>query len=122
MTIDKWITEEELHKTSDVYDKRYDIYCHVPIYEELSDDKVSAAIDILVRELAYSDYIICGDTHQALCIPIFDYNKYLMLSQRRWAEIMADAMNLREHTNIYTYLDFYLASFSSIVEKLPNKE
>ena len=94
----------------------------IPVYNELSDDKVDMAIDLLIKELADNNYVICGDTHQMSYIPVFNDNEYLMLSQRRWGEIMAEVMNLKMHIKEYTYLDFYLASYCSIDEILPNKE
>ena len=88
-------------------------------YQELSDTFYEGAINAIVRELLDDDFVICGDTHQVWAVPVFGYNNYLMLSQRKWAEIMSDIMNLREHTKKYSYLDFYLASNCPIEEKIP---
>ena len=119
MKITKWITQKELEDTLKGYNRKWSEYSYVPIYEELPDSKVLDAIDILVKEIADKGYVICGDTHQLLAIPIFDDNKYLMLSQRRWGEVMADAANLHEHSKDYKYLDFYLAHYCNLKENLP---
>ena len=92
------------------------------VYEELPDKYFDSAIDAIIKELIENDYIICGDTHQRMALPVFAGCRYLMLSQRKWAEIMADAMNLKNKTKEYTYLDFYLASCCPIEEKLSNKK
>lgn len=76
--------------------------------------------DALIKELVSNKYIICGDTHQSSehpCIPVFN-DGYLLVSMRRWGEIMDDA---------YMYMDpihhrehwFYMTSVCSIKEKLP---
>jgi hypothetical protein len=39
--------------------------------------------DALIKELVDNQYIICGDTHQYKCIPVFDYDKYVILSMRK---------------------------------------
>ena len=124
MKIIKWISEKEVHSTlKKVYDKQWEIYSYIPIYKELPDKDFTMAIDVLVKELADKEYIICGDTHQALCIPVFDDNKYLILSQRRWGEIMADAANISKRYNKhFSYLDFYLAGYCELQEVLPNEK
>lgn len=71
----------------------------------------------LINELAEKEYIICGDTHQALCIPVFE-DGYLMLSMRRWAEIMEEVFK-NEHPFSPQTPNFYMASTCSIKENLP---
>ena len=123
MRITKWITGEELHSTLKSYNKKWGIYSYVPIYQELPDKDFDMAIDILIKELVDKNYIICGDTHQVLAIPVFDGNKYLELSQRRWGEIMADAANIsKRYDKQFTYLDFYLAGYCELQEVLPNEK
>ncbi len=124
MKVIKWINEKEVHDTlKQVYDKQWEIYSYIPVYEELPDKDFDMAVDALIKELAENKYIICGDTHQYCAIPVFDDNKYLILSQRRWAEIMAEAANIaKEFSGKFTYLDFYLASFCPIDENIPNKK
>ena len=41
---------------------------------------------------------------------------------RRWGEIMAKAMNIKENTDKYRYTDFYLAAMCNIEEVTPNVE
>lgn len=77
--------------------------------------------DAIIKELVDNQYIICGDTHQYICIPVFEKNEYIMLSMRKWGEIMAKAMNLIEGLDKYTYKDFYLISLCKKEEKLPIK-
>lgn len=100
-----WITYDEL-----LYNKSY---------QELPNIFYDGAIDAIVKELLDNNFVICGDSHQIWAIPVFNNNSYLMLSQRKWAEIMSDVMNIREHTKKYSYLDFYLANHCPIEEDLP---
>ena len=76
--------------------------------------------DALVRELVANGYIICGDTHQSPehpCVPIFN-DGYVILSMRRWAEIMEQAWVAMDP---YHHMDnwFYMTSTCSVEEKLP---
>lgn len=74
--------------------------------------------DALVQELVKNKYVICGDTHQNMRIPVFT-DGYLILSMRKWAEVMDDAylcmdpLHHREHW-------FYMASTCDIEERLPD--
>lgn len=77
--------------------------------------------DAIIKELVDNKYIICGDTHQYKCVPIFDDNTYVLLSMRKWGEIMAKAINLIEGLDKYTYKDFYLINLCKMEEKLPIK-
>lgn len=73
--------------------------------------------DVLIQELVKNKYIICGDTHQNLCIPVFN-DGYLLLSMRKWSELMDDAfmymdpLHHREHW-------FYMVNTCDIKENLP---
>ena len=66
----------------------------------------------LIQEIVKNNYIICGDTHQNFAIPIFN-DGFLMLSMRRWAEVMNQAYG-NQH-------NFYMAAVCDIQEKLPNE-
>ena len=77
--------------------------------------------DAIVKELVDNKYIICGDTHQYMCLPVFENDEYVMLSMRKWGEVMAKAMNLIEGSDKYQYIDFYLVSLCKKEEKLPIK-
>lgn len=125
MEIIKWISEKEVHDTLVYYDNKQCkvVHTQIPIYRELPDKEFDMAIDVLIKELVDKNYIICGDTHQVLAIPVFDGNKYLELSQRRWGEIMADVANIsKRYDKQFTYLDFYLAGYCKLQEVLPNEE
>lgn len=122
--ISTWIN---LHDIEDVYPKlkQEPIFINSPIFNECEyDDKHR---DILIKELVENNYVICGDTHQSYdhdCIPLFN-DGYLILSQRVWGEIMAEAFNLVKHskgeeTN-YDYRDFYIASLCKEKECLPHE-
>lgn len=54
-----------------------------------------------------------------MCLPVFENDKYVMLSMRKWGEIMSKAMNLIEDSDKYQYRDFYLVSLCKKEEKLP---
>ena len=56
-----------------------------------------------------------------MCLPVFENDEYVMLSMRKWGEVMAKAMNLIEGLDKYTYTDFYLISLCKKEEKLPIK-
>lgn len=73
----------------------------------------------LIKELVKKKYIICGDTHQSSdynCIPVFE-DGYLLLSMRRWAEIMRKAY-MRRHP-FHSVPNFYMVCVCSIKEELP---
>ena len=103
MKVIKWICADELNEQYKEAD--YNEYCE----------------DAIIKELVNNQYIICGDTHQCICIPIFEDNKYIVLSMRKWGEVMAKAMNLIEGSDKYDYKDFYLVSLCKHQEKLPIK-
>ena len=72
--------------------------------------------DALIKELVDNKYVICGDTHQELAIPVFE-DGYVMLSMRKWAEIMEKAW-LMSHDEAPR---FYLASLCKEKEVLPQQ-
>lgn len=79
--------------------------------------------DALIKELVNNKYIICGDTHQSPChpcVPVFN-DGYLILSMRRWAEIMGEAY---VHINPIAWPEpwFYMASTCTVKEELPSEE
>ena len=61
-------------------------------------------------------FFVCGDTHQELAIPVFE-DGYVMLSMRKWAEIMEKAW-LMSHDEAPR---FYLASLCEEKEVLPQQ-
>ncbi len=78
--------------------------------------------DVLTQELVRNKYIICGDTHQDSAIPVFD-DGYLLLSMRKWAEIMDDAAMLINPVAYfkgnYSSTSFYMACVGAVKENLP---
>lgn len=115
----KWITPEE----RDIKTKKIDTFGLISLdyeYREIDnfDDDIE---DALIKELIEKKYVICGDTHQYMCLPVFDGNECLELSMRKWGEIMAKAYNLKSKRS-YTYKDFYLKVLCPINEELPNEK
>lgn len=78
--------------------------------------------DVIIKDLIENNYIMCGDTYQYRYIPVFNNRYFLLISMRRWGEIMAKAMNIKENTDKYRYTDFYLAAMCNIEEVTPNVE
>jgi len=120
MKVVKWIhpNELELDGQKEVF------YCglgrsYINKYIEANYDENYE--DAIIKELVDNQYIICGDTHQYMCLPVFENDVYVMLSMRKWGEVMAKAMNLIEGSNKYQYTDFYLVSLCKKEEKLPIK-
>ena len=77
----------------------------------------------LIQELQKKGLIICGDEHQSkdfYFIPLFD-DGYILLSMRRWGEIMAIAVNQKLGKDIYTYMDFYMRSTCPLTENIFQK-
>jgi hypothetical protein len=90
-----------------------------PIYHEAPYDE--AHKDAIIKEIVDNNYIICGDTHQSEkynCIPVFE-DGYIFLSMRSWGGLMAEAMNIIEGEDKYTYIDFYMAGTYEGKENLP---
>lgn len=77
--------------------------------------------NILIKELVNEHLVICGDTHQAMAIPVFE-DGYLMLSMRRWAEVMSEAYTCAhscKQGDTLPPMTFYMASTCPIEENLP---
>jgi len=90
------------------YDKA-DRYPEAPYNHEL------VLLDTLKRE----GYIICGDTHQRQCCPVFSDGTTLRYLFRAWGGLMAYARNQVENQQKYDYMDFYMAGFITNDEVLP---
>lgn len=117
----KWITREELENTFERKQTLAGTWVDCPLYKEA--DFSQDYEDAIIKEIVDNDYIICGDTHQYLCLPVFEDNSYIELSMRRWAELMAQAFNLANNwENCDKYTDFYIASASIYHETLPGEE
>ena len=123
MKVVKWIHPNKLDEQKEVcyrgfgngFGKRSHIYKYIEAdYDENYEDAI-------IKELVDNQYIICGDTHQYMCLPVFENDEYVMLSMRKWGEVMAKAMNLIEGSDKYQYIDFYLVSLCKKEEKLPIK-
>lgn len=74
--------------------------------------------DVLIQEIIKNNYIICGDTHQHKAIPIFT-DGYLILSMRRWQEIMTEAYQIC-NPNLNEMPNFYMACLCSVEENVPS--
>ncbi len=117
MKIIKWISLDELDEK---YENSFDgCFWYTNKYQEADYNEYYE--DVVIKELVDNQYIICGDTHQYMCIPVFENDEYVMLSMRKWGEVMAKAMNLIEGSDKYDYRDFYLVSLCKKEEKLPIK-
>lgn len=75
--------------------------------------------DALIQELIKNKYIICGDTHQDLAIPVFN-DGYAMLSMRKWKEIMEEAYEIC-NPDLNEMPNFYMSCLCSVEENLPPK-
>ena len=118
MKVIKWVKPNELYEQKEVY--YYELgHSYINKYTEADYDENYE--DAIIKELVDNQYIICGDTHQYTCIPIFNDDTYVMLSMRKWGEVMAKAMNLIEDSDKYQYIYFYLVSLCKKEEKLPIK-
>lgn len=92
------------------YDNSYDKYIKEIDFNDFVED-------VLIKELVDNGYIISGDTHQYYAIPVFE-DGYLMLSMRKWGEIMTKAYELTKGQTSYIP-NFYLKSLNDIEEVLP---
>lgn len=108
----KWITLEQLdnnYMTQEIQE------CYFDEYHE----------DVLIQEIVKNKYIICGDSHQYLAIPVFS-DGYLLLTMRRWAELMdRAAMEIDGYSYVkgnYNEHSFYMASSFNGKENLPKCE
>ena len=88
-----------------------------PFYAGKEAELDKTHIRLLKKEIIKNGYIICGDTHQYKAVPLFNDGP-LLLSMRRWAEIMSEALN--ENLGIKTtYRQFYCAAGTDFKEILP---
>lgn len=92
------------------YDNSYDKYIKEIDFNDFVED-------VLIKELVDNGYIISGDTHQYYAIPVFE-DGYLMLSMRKWGEIMIKVYELTRGQTSYIP-NFYLKSLNDIEEVLP---
>lgn len=92
------------------YDNSYDKYIKEIDFNDFVED-------VLIKELVDNGYIISGDTHQYYAIPVFE-DGYLMLSMRKWGEIMTKVYELTRGQTSYIP-NFYLKSLNDIEEVLP---
>lgn len=108
-----WITEKETHDI-EYYDDYFGQKTPYNVYKEAEYNEDME--DALIKELIEKEYVICGDTHQYYCLPVFENNRYVELSMRKWGEVMAEVWKLRGFT---TRPNFYLKTLCSEEEKLP---
>ena len=73
--------------------------------------------DTLIQELVKNKYVICGDSHQHLAIPVFD-DGYLMLSMRKWKEIMEETYKIC-NPDLNEMPNFYMMCMCNVEENLP---
>lgn len=106
----RWMTYEDLEQIQKEIQIGDTMYGYTPEVHEAPFDEFHQ--DVLIQEIVKNNYIICGDTHQNFAIPIFN-DGFLMLSMRRWAEVMNQAYG-NQH-------NFYMAAVCDIQEKLPNE-
>lgn len=90
--------------------------CPHQYYEQEADfDEIHK--DTLVQELIKHKYVICGDSHQYLAIPVFE-DGYLMLSMRKWKEIMEEVYKIC-NPDLDEMPNFYMMCMCDVEEKLP---
>lgn len=88
-------------------------------YHEREADFDELHRDALIQELIKNKYVICGDTHQDLAIPVFN-DGYTMLSMRKWKEIMEEAYEIC-NPDLNEMPNFYMSCLCSVEENLPPK-
>ena len=88
-------------------------------YHEREADFDELHRDTLVQELIKNKYVICGDTHQDLAIPVFN-DGYAILSMRKWKEIMEEAYEIC-NPDLNEMPNFYMAYLCNVEENLPPK-
>ena len=131
-----WMTEEEYELKAKRYkeikpeDRMYPL-CYLSSKEEKEISELfpyitectidELHIDALMQELVKNNYVICGDTHQRLAIPVFE-DGYFFVSMRCWSQIMASAFHFfkRENERPYSEHDFYMATKCRLKERYPN--
>lgn len=125
-----WIKEKDIH----AYNLKYhELYTPFGTYidnekarqyysygNEMTDNFLNEEYeyieDALIKEIVENGYIICGDTHQELAIPVFE-NGCLILSMRKWNEIMKKAWSLQyKHIEVP---NFYMKAVCELDEVLP---
>lgn len=100
-----------------IYVEKWIPYSEVDKYQECEFDNMHE--NALIKELVENNYIICGDTHQCsdfYAVPVFN-DGCLVLSMRRWQEIMKEAYKLKNPFK--SIPNFYMASLCDIKERLP---
>ena len=115
----KWVSWEEIEKNpyqvkgffNNITNGYWEIEDFTEEYEEA-----------IIRALIYNNLLICGDTHQVKCIPVFENDGYIMLSMRKWGELMAAAEEIRDSDNFHTYFEYYMACTCLKEERLPHEE
>lgn len=116
----RWMTYEDLEQIQREIRIGDAMYGCTPEVHEAPFDEFHQ--DILIQEIVKNNYIICGDTHQNFAIPIFN-DGFLMLSMRRWAEIMDEAAMLMNPVAYvkgnYSSASFYMACIGVVKENLP---
>ena len=78
MKVIKWIDLDKIKEQNSYYGTFP--YEGSILYEAEYDENYE---DAIIKELVDNRYIICGDTHQYMYIPIFDNNTYVILSMRK---------------------------------------
>ena len=116
----RWMTYEDLEQIQKEIQIGDVMYGYTPEVHEAPFDEFHQ--DVLIQEIVKNNYIICGDTHQNFAIPIFN-DGFLMLSMRRWAEIMDEAAMLMNPVAYvkgnYSSTSFYMACIGAVKENLP---
>lgn len=116
----KWMTYEDLEQIQKEIQIEDAMFRYNPEVHEAPFDEFHQ--DVLIQEIVKNNYIICGDTHQNFAIPIFN-DGFLMLSMRRWAEIMDEAAMLMNPVAYvkgnYNSTSFYMACIGAVKENLP---
>lgn len=116
----KWMTYEDLEQIQKEIQIEDAMSRYIPEIYEVPFDEFHQ--DVLIQELVKNNYIICGDTHQNFAIPIFN-DGFLMLSMRKWAEIMDEAAMLMNPVAYvrgnYSSISFYIACTGAVKENLP---
>ena len=70
-------------------------------------------VDYIVK----NKYVICGDSHQHLAIPVFN-DGYLILSMRKWKEIMEETYKIC-NPDLNEMPNFYMMCMCNVQENLP---